>query len=79
MKVIVYNLEVDPFRPLQHEIHVLGDDHGDWLAFETDGWNGQRHDTLIEAAMWYASYLDYPEIILTDDDPRPPIKLRRLH
>ncbi|MDT3401012.1 hypothetical protein [Mucilaginibacter terrae] len=78
LKVCVFNLEAADFRPSKKEQHIFGDDHGEWLAFETKGWHGQSPDILHQAALWYARYLDYPEMIISDVDPRPVFKMRIL-
>ena len=28
----VYSLENEDFRPIKGELHIFGDDHGEWLA-----------------------------------------------
>ena len=35
--VQTFSLEHEPFNPCPDEIHLFGDDHGEWLAFETIG------------------------------------------
>jgi hypothetical protein len=76
IRVKVFGLEVDEYVPDQNEIHVFGDDHGEWLAFETEGWNGEGLDIISQAVVWYARYLDYPQMQIMTEDPRPVNKLR---
>jgi hypothetical protein len=71
IKVQVYGLEVDDYRPVSGELHIFGDDHGEWLAFETVGWNGGNLDIITQAVIWYARYLDYPQMNIQTEDPRP--------
>jgi hypothetical protein len=78
LQVFVFNLEAEDFRPSKIERHIFGDDHGDWLAFETKSWQGQSLDILHQAALWFAQYLDYPEMVILEIDPRPAFKMRKL-
>lgn len=76
LKLHVYSLEAENFRPTKGELHIFGDDHGEWLAFETEGWKGDDTQIFASAVLWYAVYLDYPTMEITTDDPRPPYRLR---
>lgn len=78
LRVHVFGLEVDDYQSTPGELHVFGDDHGEWLAFETEGWNGEHLDLISQAVLWYARYLDYPQMQIQTEDPRPGIKLRSL-
>jgi hypothetical protein len=78
LQVSVFNLDIEPFYPSGNQHHVFGDDHGEWIAFETNGWNGQTTHLLMQAAAWYARYLDFPEMVVTIEDPRPAFTLRKL-
>ena len=78
VRLHVYNLELDDFRPTPGELHIFGDDYGEWLAFETEGWNGGDIQVFSNAVMWYAVYLDYPAMEITTEDPRPEFKLRKI-
>ncbi|TSJ36434.1 hypothetical protein FO440_23320 [Mucilaginibacter corticis] len=71
LRVQTFSLEQEPFYPQENEIHLFGDDHGEWLAFETIGWKGEPISVLEGAMIWYARYLDYPEMLITEEDPRP--------
>lgn len=78
LRVNVFGLEVDNYQPTKGELHIFGDDHGEWLAFETEGWNGEYLDIISQAVVWYARYLDYPEMNITIEDPRPEFRLRKI-
>lgn len=41
LAVQTFSLEREPFTPHGDELHLFGDDHGEWLAFETVGWQGE--------------------------------------
>ncbi|GAA4326449.1 hypothetical protein GCM10023149_29280 [Mucilaginibacter gynuensis] len=77
VKVNVFGLEVDQFQPTRGELHIFGDDHGEWLAFETEGWNGEHFEVIQQAVLWYARYLDYPQMSIQTEDPRPEFRLRK--
>ncbi|GAA4326299.1 hypothetical protein GCM10023149_29000 [Mucilaginibacter gynuensis] len=76
LRVNVFNLETEGFEPKRGEIHIFGDDHGEWLAFETDGWTVKDIDLISGAVLWYARLLDYPEMEVRTMDPRPAHRLR---
>jgi len=76
--VNVYGLEVDNFHPLSGGLHIFGEAHGEWLAFETQGWRLEHIDIITDAVVWYARYLDYPEMQITTEDPRPGISLKKI-
>jgi hypothetical protein len=78
LRVNVFGLEVDQYEPTPGELHIFGDDHGEWLAFETEGLSREDLDVLSGAVQWYARYLDYPQMQIRADDPRPPVKLSKL-
>lgn len=76
LRVNVFSLEQEGFTPTLGELHIFGDDHGEWLAFETEGWTTETTSIFSNAVVWYAVNLDYPEMQITTEDPRPPSKLR---
>jgi len=76
--VNVFGLEVDDYQPTKGEIHIFGDDHGEWLAFETEGWNGENLDLITQAVVWYARYLEYLEMNIQTEAPRPAPRLRKI-
>lgn len=71
LRVNVFNRETEGFSPAPGEIHVVGDDHGLWLAFETEGWTMEGLEIVSSAVLWYARRLDYPQMQITTEDPRP--------
>jgi len=77
-KVHVFGLETDNYQPTPGELHIYGDDRGEWLAFETEGWNGENFDIIKQAVIWYARYLDYPQMTISTEDPRRVVTLRKV-
>jgi hypothetical protein len=78
LRVNVFRLENEGFMPTVGELHVFGDDHGGWLAFETEGYSSENLGLVKGAVIWYARYLDYPEMDIRTEDPRPAVKLKKL-
>ena len=76
LRVNVYHLENEPFYPVTGELHIFGDDHGEWLAFETEGYHRDDLQIFASAVTWYARYLDYPGMQIETVDPRPEFKLK---
>jgi hypothetical protein len=70
LRVNVYGLEVDDYQPAPGELRIFGEAHGEWLAFETRGWSPESLAVLSGAVVWYARYLDYPEMQIRESDPR---------
>jgi len=78
LRVHVFGLEADNYAPAPGELHIFGDDHGEWLAFETEGWSSESMQIITGAVIWYAHCLDYSEMNIQTNDPRPVFKLRKL-
>ena len=58
LRVNVFGLEVDNYRPTAGELRIFGEDHGGWLAFETEGWTLESLNIVSGAVTWYARYHD---------------------
>jgi hypothetical protein len=78
LRVNVFGLEVDQYQPTAGEIHIFGEAHGEWLAFETEGWTMEDLSVISGAVLWYARYLDYPEMCVSEEDPRPQVRLKKV-
>jgi hypothetical protein len=70
LRVNVFGLDVDNYQPTKGELHIFGEAHGEWLAFETKGWSMESMAIISGAVVWYARYLDYPEMQISEKDPR---------
>jgi hypothetical protein len=77
LRVNVFSLENEGFTSTQGELHIFGEDHGGWLAFETDNYHFEALDIFKGALVWYARYLDCPEMEIQTEDPRPAVQLKR--
>jgi hypothetical protein len=69
-KVNVFRIEKENFAPLANELHVFGQNMGEWLAFETAGWNDKKLDLISAAIHWYTEYKNCKDMQLTFIDPR---------
>lgn len=78
LRVNVFGLDADRYEPTEGEIHIFGEAYGEWLAFETDGWTLEDVGIISDAVLWYARYLGYPEMQITETDPRQEPKLKVL-
>ena len=78
LRVNVFSLENEGFTATSGELHIFGDDHGEWLAFETEDYAIAALDIFKSAVVWYVRYLDYPQMEITTEDPRPMVKLKKV-
>ncbi|RVU02074.1 hypothetical protein EOD41_08995 [Mucilaginibacter limnophilus] len=42
MRLHIFSLETGDFLRQVGELHIFGKDHGEWLAFQMQGWNGGK-------------------------------------
>lgn len=71
LKIRVYCLEDDNFEPNHNEIQLFGYAHGKLYAFETIDINAEDALDVVGAIQWYAEYIEYPELEILPEDPRP--------
>ncbi|MHB8208727.1 hypothetical protein [Mucilaginibacter sp.] len=69
-RVNVFRIEKEKFTPLSCELHIFGQNLGEWLAFETEGWNDKKLDIMSAAILWCAKYKNCKDLQLTFTDPR---------
>lgn len=73
LKINVYCLDKETFKPEPDEIQLFGEVNGTTLAFETVGITADDALDVASAIKWYAEYLDYPEMEILAEDPRDSI------
>ena len=71
LKLRVFCLDREPFRPENSEIQLYGSANDKLYAFETIGVTSEEALDVVEAIQWYAGYIDCPEMDIVPDDPRP--------
>jgi hypothetical protein len=65
LKINVFNLKNEDFKPNPLELHVYGVNNSDWLAFETEGWTTESLRIIGQAVLWYTLEMNLSEIRLT--------------
>jgi hypothetical protein len=78
LPVHVSGLDADNYNPTSGELRIFWEDHGEWLAFETDDWYMEGTDIISWAVVWYARYLNYPKMQITTNDPRSVFTLKNI-
>jgi len=71
LKVRVYCLDEETFRPDDNEVQLYGYANSKLLAFETIDIAAEDAIDLVGAIRWYASYIQYPHMEILPEDPRP--------
>jgi len=70
LRIRVYCLEEERFRPNNNEIQLYGTTGNNTYAFETIGIASEDAPDIIEAIQWYADYIRYPDMDIAPEDPR---------
>ena len=70
LRINVYCLDKDEFKPDPDELQFYGNNYGEFLAFETSRYDGNDPLLVIEAIRWYADYIDNPRMEILAEDPR---------
>ena len=71
LKIRVYCLNHDRFSPNEAEIQLYGYAHEKLYAFETINISSEDALDVVGAIQWYADYIDYSEMEILPEDPRP--------
>ena len=71
LKVRVYCLDEEKFMPDDNEVQLYGYANSKLLAFETIDIAAEDAIDLVGAIKWYASYIQYPNMEILPEDPRP--------
>jgi hypothetical protein len=71
LKIRVYCLESDSFVPNSNEIQLYGYANNKLYAFETIDIAAEDALDVVGAIQWYADYIDYPQMEILPEDPRP--------
>lgn len=71
LKIRVHCLEDDNFEPNHNEIQLFGYAHGKLYAFETIDISAEDALDVVGAIQWYAEYVEYPDMEILPEDPRP--------
>ncbi|SEO55898.1 hypothetical protein SAMN05192574_10982 [Mucilaginibacter gossypiicola] len=76
LKVKVYCLDEERFSPDDNEIQLYGYAEHKLYAFETVNVAAEDALDLVGAIQWYAHYIEFPEMEILPEDPRPRAQYR---
>ncbi|MGF7077351.1 hypothetical protein [Mucilaginibacter sp. 3215] len=76
LKVKVYCLDEEQFSPDDNEIQLYGYAGNKLYAFETVNVAAEDALDLVGAIQWYAYYIEFPEMEILPEDPRPRAQYR---
>src|SRR5471030_578725 len=71
LKIRVFCLDKEKFSPDANEIQLFGYAGGKLYAFETIDIKAEDALDVVGAIQWYAEYIEYPEMEILPEDPRP--------
>jgi hypothetical protein len=69
LRIRVTSLTGSPLFHDPKELVFYGDDNGSPIAFQTIDYHGEDTSIILKAIEWYAEYLEYPEMIVSTDNP----------
>lgn len=70
LKIRVFCLSDERFRPQESEIQLYGYAHEKLYAFETINISAEDALDVVSAIQWYADYVGEPEMEILPEDPR---------
>ncbi|MDB5031388.1 hypothetical protein [Mucilaginibacter sp.] len=71
LKIRVYCLNEDKFIANSNEIQLFGYANNRLYAFETIDISAEDALDVVGAIQWYAEYIEFPEMEILPEDPRP--------
>ena len=71
LKIRVFCLDKESFDPDANEIQLYGYANGKLYAFETVDIKAEDALDVVGAIQWYAEYIEFPEMEILPEDPRP--------
>lgn len=71
LKIRVFCLDREAFEPNPNEIQLFGYANSKLYAFETIDIKAEDALDVVGAIQWYAEYIDFPEMEILPEDPRP--------
>jgi hypothetical protein len=71
LKIRVFCVDEEQFTPTSNEIQLYAYAESKLYAFETINITGEDALDVVGAIQWYADYIDFPEMEILPDDPRP--------
>jgi hypothetical protein len=77
LRVNVVGLEAGQYEPTAGEIHISERRMGNGWPL-TEGWTMEELGIISGAVLWYGRYLNYPEMQVSEEDPRMQVKLKQV-
>ena len=71
LKVRVFCLDEELYKADINEIQLYGYAEGKLYAFETINIAAEDALDVVGAIQWYAAYIEFPDMEILPDDPRP--------
>jgi len=71
LKIKVFRVDKERFSPNANEIQLFGYANGKLYAFETIDIRAEDALDVVGAIQWYAEYIEFPEMEILPEDPRP--------
>ena len=71
LKIRVFCVSEERFSPNESEIQLYGYANEKLYAFETINITADDALDVVGAIQWYADYIDFPEMEILPEDPRP--------
>ncbi|HEY0771504.1 MAG TPA: hypothetical protein VGD31_14355 [Sphingobacteriaceae bacterium] len=69
LRIRVAPLTDSPVYEDSKELLYYGDDFGTPVAFQTIDYHGEDPELILNAIKWYAQYLDYPQMVVSKENP----------
>ena len=74
LRINIYNLEDNKFRPNPTELQFYTINRGRYIAFETVDIKAYLRPLVANALLWYAQYIGQPDLHISTQDPRTSLK-----
>ena len=71
LKLKVFCLDTEEFTPDSDELQLYGYANLKLYAFETINIAAEDALDVVSAIQWYAGYIDFPQMEILPEDPRP--------
>lgn len=69
LRIRVAPLTDSPLFDDPKEVLYYGDHSGIPIAFQTIDYHGEDLEVILKAINWYAEYLDYPQMVVSKENP----------
>jgi len=74
LRINIHQLQQVSFQPNPTELQFYSICQDMWLAFETVNIKDYLRPMVASALLWYAEHIGYPEMHISNEDPRTSLK-----